>query len=113
LEGISTAVDREFDAIVANLPYIPRDSEEVEMGVKKFEPNLALFGGEDGLGLIRKLLVQISEFKKNPKFVLLEFGGGEQTKVLEKFTEKLFPNAKIEFLKDLAGIDRVLVLDLC
>jgi release factor glutamine methyltransferase len=100
----------ESEVIVANLPYIPQNSEEVEAGVKKFEPSLALFSGEDGLDLIRKLLTQVSKLSQKPKFVLLEFGGGEQTEVLEKFTKNIFPNSKIEILFDLAGISRVLKL---
>jgi release factor glutamine methyltransferase len=103
-------VEKNFEIIVANLPYIPLDSEEVEIGVKKFEPNLALFGGADGLDLIRKLLTQISTLSQKPKFVLLEFGGGEQTRILEEFTKELFPNAVLGLKKDLAGIDRVLKL---
>jgi len=105
-------IEKSFDVIVANLPYIPVSSTEVETGVKKFEPNLALFGGVDGLDLIRELLTQISTLSQKPEFVLLEFGGAEQTKVLKNFTEKLFSSAKIEFKKDLAGIDRVMNLRL-
>jgi len=101
-------IEKSFDVIVANLPYIPLSSTEVEIGVKKFEPNLALFGGADGLDLIRNLLTQISTLSQKPKLVLLEFGGGEQTEILEKFTKELFPNAVLELIKDLAGVDRVM-----
>ncbi len=101
---------RKFEIIAANLPYVPENSVEIEIGVEKFEPHLALFGGVDGLDLIRRLLVQISEFPQRPKFILLEFGGGEQTEILEKFVKKLFPSVKIEFKKDLAGVLRVLKL---
>lgn len=101
---------REFEIIVANLPYVPQNSVEIEAGVKKFEPSLALFSGSDGLDLIRKLLIQISKLSQKPKFVLLEFSGDEQTEVLKIFTSKIFPNSKIEILLDLAGIPRVLKL---
>jgi release factor glutamine methyltransferase len=100
--------EAKFDMIVANLPYVPCDSEEIEASVKEFEPGLALFGGADGLDLIRKLLVQISELAQMPRLVLLEFSGGEQVEVLSKFVQKLFPKAKVKFLRDLAGIERVL-----
>ncbi len=100
----------EFEMIVANLPYIPENSAEVEPGVRKFEPARALFAGADGLDLIRKLLGEIAERAKKPKFISLEFGGGAQTKILEKFAREIFPNSKIEFLPDLAEVDRVLKL---
>jgi release factor glutamine methyltransferase len=101
-------ISGEFEIIVANLPYVSFDSEEVASGVREFEPNLALFSGEDGLELIRKLLIQISQLSQKPKFILLEFGGGDQTEILNDFTKELFPNSKIEILSDLAGIPRVL-----
>ncbi len=101
---------QKFEIIAANLPYIPKKSAEIETGVKKFEPHLALFGGADGLDLIRRLLAEISNLSKKPDFVLLEFGGERQTKILKKTAEKLFPSSEIEFKKDLAEIPRVLKL---
>ncbi len=108
LEG----VENEFELIAANLPYIPLDSAEVEAGVKKFEPNIALFSGADGLDLIRKLLTQISVRVKKPKFILSEFGGSEQVEELGRFIKKLFPSSEIEFKNDLAGIPRVVKIEL-
>jgi len=102
--------EKGFEMIVANLPYIPENSTEVEPGVKKFEPQLALFSGADGLDAIRKLLDQISQLAAKPQFVLLEFGGGAQKSALEKFVREKFPDRKIEFLPDLAGIPRVVKL---
>ena len=101
---------KKFDVIVANLPYISQDSSEIQASVKKHEPSLALFGGADGLDLIRKLLLQISELPKKPRLVLLEFGGGEQVDILRNFVERIFPKARFNFLRDLAGVMRVLCL---
>lgn len=59
-----------FDCIVANLPYIP--SERIgylDASVKDHEPHLALDGGEDGLGLITKMLTQ-AEKKLDPNGVI-------------------------------------------
>ncbi|MBU1090195.1 peptide chain release factor N(5)-glutamine methyltransferase, partial [Patescibacteria group bacterium] len=102
---------RKFEIIAANLPYIAENSKAVDAGVKKFEPRLALFGGADGLDLIRKLLAQISNLVEKPDFVLLEFGGGRQTRKLREVAKKIFPNAEIEIKKDLAGISRVMKLE--
>lgn len=97
-----------FEVIAANLPYIPDDSREIQKSVADFEPHLALYGGADGLDLIRKLLTQISKLTQKPKFVLLEFGGGAQTEILEKFAQEIFSDSEITISPDLAGIARVL-----
>ena len=103
-------VSQNFEMIVANLPYLPKNSTEVESGVKKFEPSLALFSGQDGLDLIKKLLNQIAKLSEQPKFILLEFGGEKQVEPLRNFVQKTLPKFEIEFLPDLAGIQRVLKL---
>lgn len=103
-------ISGEFELVVANLPYIPDESVEIQKSVADFEPRLALFGGADGLDLLRRLLTQISELARKPQFVLLEFGGGAQTEILEKFARTLFPDSEIKILSDLAGIPRVLKL---
>ena len=103
-------ISGKFDVLAANLPYVPEGSTEIQKSVADFEPRKALFAGVDGLDLIRKLLLQIAELPKRPKFVLLEFGGGEQVEVLKKLAEELLPASKIEFIRDLAGHRRVLKL---
>lgn len=51
-----------YHLIVANLPYIPESRiAELQPSVRDFEPRIALDGGTDGLELVKKLLLQISE----------------------------------------------------
>jgi release factor glutamine methyltransferase len=51
-----------WDAIAANLPYIPRaDIETLAPEVRIHEPRTALDGGPDGLDLIRRLIAQVAE----------------------------------------------------
>jgi release factor glutamine methyltransferase len=47
-----------YDFILSNPPYIRNGSEAVARSVKDFEPKLALYGGEDGLTLIAKIIAQ-------------------------------------------------------
>ncbi|HLB66198.1 MAG TPA: HemK/PrmC family methyltransferase [Candidatus Saccharimonadales bacterium] len=56
--------------IMANLPYVPDDFKLNEAA--KNEPKLAIFGGQDGLDIYRKLFEQISSSKHKPSFVLTE-----------------------------------------
>lgn len=77
-----TATDK-IDCLIANLPYIP-DGEKgkLQPEVDKFDPALALYGGPDGLDLVRKLLSQ-TEGKLNAGAPILLEIGSEQAEVLK------------------------------
>jgi len=86
--------DVKFDALLANLPYIPlSDSAKLQPEVLNGDPHLALFGGDDGLELIRKLLNTCANYLKPNAPVILEIANGQE-KILQgenfinlKFTE--------------------------
>ena len=81
LEAV-TATDK-IDCLIANLPYIP-DGEKgkLQPEVDKFDPALALYGGPDGLTLVRKLLQQTEGKLSAGAPILLEIGS-EQAEVLK------------------------------
>lgn len=72
-----------INCLIANLPYIP-DAEKgnLQPEVANFDPALALFGGADGLDLIRKLLTQTQGRMAEGAVILLEIGS-EQAAMLE------------------------------
>ena len=78
--GATTA---KIDCLIANLPYIP-DGEKgkLQPEVDKFDPALALYGGPDGLSLVRKLLQQ-TEGKLNENAPILLEIGSEQAEILK------------------------------
>ncbi|MCL1967725.1 MAG: peptide chain release factor N(5)-glutamine methyltransferase [Fibromonadales bacterium] len=86
--------DVKFDALLANLPYIPlADAANLQPEVLDGDPHLALFGGADGLELIRKLLNTCANYLKPNAPVILEIANGQE-KILQsenfinlKFTE--------------------------
>ncbi len=100
------------DLIVSNPPYVSYTelgSAAVSPEVKLYEPALALAGGEDGLDVIRQLLLQ-ARHKLNPGgSLLVEIGAGQGASV-SQLARQNFPNAQIELKKDLAGLDRLLAL---
>lgn len=110
---LSNVEEREFDVIVANLPYVEDDAsvELLSYGVKKFEPGSALFGGDDGLELYKKLIQEIVEKKVEFDLLVCEFGFGQEASVRELLS-KNFDQAgfKWEIKKDLAGINRIFVV---
>ena len=93
------------DIIIANLPYVS-SAEVNEMPSARYEPRTALDGGESGLDQICRLASQIKG-KLNPGgFVLLEIGMG-QDRAVSGYLGRIFPDAKIDLIPDLAGIERV------
>lgn len=93
--------------IVANLPYIrDQDISELIPEIKDFEPGMALAGGIDGLDKIRQLLPQASQKLLPGGLILLEIGQGQSSAAVD-LARSYFPDAKIDLIPDLAGIDRV------
>jgi release factor glutamine methyltransferase len=113
LEPLPQAVD----LIVANLPYV-KDCEFVDLSreIREHEPAIALAGGRDGLDKIREMLQQIQRTGgihpgKWPAYVLLEIGQG-QGETVTSLVNDYFPQASIELIPDLGGIERVVKVGL-
>ena len=51
-----TAVADTFDFILSNPPYIDPTIDRTEAAVKAYEPHNALYGGQDGMELIQKII---------------------------------------------------------
>lgn len=81
LDAVTT--DSKIHCLIANLPYIPDgEKEKLQPEVGNFDPALALFGGADGLDLVRKLLTQTENRLAPGAPILLEIGS-EQAAMLE------------------------------
>jgi len=101
--------NEQFDVIVANLPYIGEvRNRVVDDSTLKYEPKMALFGGEGGLELYERMFEEMRE--KNIGFGLLlgEFCFGQSEEMVELLNK--FFDHKWEIVKDLAGIDRMFVV---
>lgn len=99
-----------FTAILSNPPYIPKqDILGLESDVKDFEPMGALDGGIDGLDFYRQLLVKSANYIEDGGFLAIEIGINQSQAILEMAKRNLMWG-KVEVIKDLAGIDRCVVL---
>jgi len=95
-----------FDAVVANLPYIPtKDCETLAPNVRDHEPRLALDGGPDGLSLIAACIEDAAMLLKPAGTCFLETGADQTGAVSLLFTQNGFENVVVK--KDLAGRDRI------
>ena len=72
--------EKKFDLIVSNPPYIKRsDIKNLSEDIKKFEPRMALDGGNDGLDLIKKVIYKSKKILRINGMLALEIGN-EQIK---------------------------------
>lgn len=94
-----------IDIIVANLPYL---SKKELINVPK-EPQLALYGGKMGLELLDELFIQLTELEKTPT-IILEIAP-QQFKAIDYFAENKLGKKMHEPVKDLAGRDRVAIVE--
>ncbi len=95
------------DLIVANLPYIAdHEWTSLGVGVKWYEPDVALRGGSDGLDGIRQLLAQAGKRLARGGAMLLEIGW-QQGQAASLLAQSTFPSARVDVIQDYAGHDRV------
>lgn len=101
-----------FDVLVANLPYIPTIRwKELPREVRAFEPRAALDGGEDGLGVMRRLLAQLESHANRNAVALLEISEEQGTDAMEA-SYRILPRAVVTLHKDLEGMDRVIEIQI-
>jgi release factor glutamine methyltransferase len=99
-----------FDIIVSNPPYVSQpDLLACMPEVAHYEPRLALAGGADGLEIINKLLTQAKTKLKSNGCLLVEIGWN-QGEAVKNLARRYLPEATIEVKKDLAHLDRLLVV---
>ena len=99
---------REFDMIVSNPPYISLN----EVGIMSddtllHEPSEALFAENDGLYFYYEICQKASDHLANFGYLLFEIGYKQAKNIVEIMTSSGFKN--VEVIKDLAGLDRVVV----
>ena len=113
LAGGAEALERyaPFDALLSNPPYIPtRVIEELAPEVRR-EPHAALDGGEDGLTFYRTILRDYPRLVRPGGRILLEIGY-DQGDALRRLCAEYLPEASVEVLRDLSGLDRVVRITL-
>lgn len=98
-----------FDVIVANLPYIPADQLR-SLKVSKYEPDLALNGGKDGLMIINRLIEQLPSHLNSPGLALLEIQYDQSARVFQT-AQNFLPTAAISVIKDYSFLDRIIKIE--
>ena len=87
---------KKFDLIVSNPPYIlTKEINNLDEDIKKYEPKIALDGGNDGLDVIKKLIYKAKDTLKINGILALEIGNKQFNKVSNILVKK---NFKIEHI---------------
>lgn len=98
-----------FDAIVANAPYIPTaELDQLAPEIRDYEPRLALDGGPDGLGVLRRLIAAAPDYLKPQGLLALEIGQDQYPAVEELLTATgVFPISRLR--RDYQHLPRVVL----
>ncbi len=94
-----------FDLIVSNPPYVAAGDEHLERGDVRFEPQLALVGGESGLSCIKAIVAQARSRLRPGGQLLVEHGYDQRDRCVELFRKLGYTD--VEDYDDLAGLARL------
>lgn len=104
-------LDDSFDVVVANPPYVAEhDRAALAPEITRHEPALALFAGDDGLGVVSRLFAELAG-RTRAEHVYVEVGVGQSDAVQELALGAGF--ASVRAAPDLAGIPRVVIAERC
>lgn len=98
-----------IDIVASNPPYVPTENAGfLQREVRDFEPGIALYGGPDGLGFYRSLLIDSQSYLKPGGSLVCEIGFSQ----LEAVSRLIDPVkwGRVDFIPDLQGIPRILTL---
>ena len=100
--------NKKFDAVVANLPYIPHsDHDSLPENVRNFEPPEALFADDNGFALIEQAIREAPNHLKNRSGLFFEIGEEQGKRALSCAGQTGF-FSKMEILPDQYGAERFL-----
>jgi release factor glutamine methyltransferase len=97
-----------YELIISNPPYIASGEIDHLQPEVKYEPRIALDGGQDGLDFFRKIIIEAPRYLKKEGLLMLEVGFG-QASAIKNIFQKSEDFEIIETVKDYHNIDRVMV----
>lgn len=99
----------QIDIMVSNPPYVPEGLLRIlQPEVRDHEPERALVSGPEGTELHQKIIDPAPQYLKHGGALIMEMGIGQAGTVREMIRLS-GAYASVDILKDLAGIDRVIV----
>lgn len=105
----SLSSGEQFDIIMSNPPYICDDDYPTLQKEVLADPKIAMVGGPDGLDCIREVVRGAPDYLAPGGRIMFEIGFG-QVEGVAKLTETDARYNSFSYLKDLAGVDRIIIL---
>lgn len=107
--GLGPASGPGFDLIVSNPPYVAEPAiDGLQREVRDFEPRAALVSGQDGLIVIRRLLLESRDYLKSGGLLVFEIGFDQHDAVRQLIDENSWK--LLEIYDDLQGLPRTVAL---
>ncbi len=109
--NVMEAIDSSWPMIIANPPYIRMDEmNDLDDDVSLYEPAKALFGGKDGLDIVKEIIKGLSGHLTKGGMLIMEAGRG-QKEAIDSLVGS-HKSLKIRtWIHDLAGIERVVIVE--
>ena len=97
-----------FDLVLSNPPYVGlREQDKVQREVREHEPQVAVFAGEDGLAIYKRLVPEAHSLLQPGGWLLLEIGYSIEAAVRALLPDKDWQSIRV--VPDLQGIPRVVM----
>ncbi|NUM25219.1 MAG: peptide chain release factor N(5)-glutamine methyltransferase [Candidatus Buchananbacteria bacterium] len=105
--------NKKIDIIVSNLPYgstkIWKNLSVQQQKGLSYEPKIALYTTNSGLTKYEELFKQVKKYHVKPKTIIIEIDP-TQSRLITQIIRRQFPKAKIDIKKDLAKLDRIVIV---
>ena len=106
LQHSLTELDGLVDLVISNPPYIPNDAIPIDLEVQLHEPSMSLYGGVDGLDVVRQISVRAMELLKPGGVLVMEHADTQSRAIGELLLAEGW--LQVEARADLAGKDRMI-----
>lgn len=95
-----------YDMVISNPPYVGEsEADKLQIEVRLHEPHCALFGGEHGLDIYRRLIPQARQVLKPDRWLVMEIGFSQEQAIHQLLHEW----RDVRSIADLRGIPRVVI----
>jgi release factor glutamine methyltransferase len=108
-EDLSTALEElqgSVDIVVSNPPYIPDSAVPIDLEVQLHDPSVALYGGEDGLDVIRQISTRALFLLRSGGYLVLEHANTQAPAIGELLLKQGWQG--IQSSQDLTGKNRMI-----
>ena len=106
LQNSLSELDGKVDLVISNPPYIPNDAIPIDLEVQLHEPSMSLYGGVDGLDVIRQISIRAKKLLKSGGLLVLEHADSQSNAIGKLLLAGGWQ--EIEARADLAGKERMI-----